>query len=123
MAKKVTSADVQAAIARTEYFNTTDGMLGKLVSEGLAAGLCEEHAVSEGVSAVMRAPAAYTRMTFCVLTLHNGFSVVGTSACADPETFDAETGRSIARADAIDKVWELLGFRLRDELHAACTNE
>ena len=55
-------------------------------------------------------------LTFCVLVLRNGFTVTGESACASPENFDAEVGRRIARENAINKVWPLPGFRLRDEL-------
>jgi hypothetical protein len=62
------------------------------------------------------APAALGLLTFCVLVLRNGFTVTGESACASPENFDAEIGRKIAREKAIEKVWPLLGFRLRDEL-------
>lgn len=60
-------------------------------------------------------------LTFCVLVLvlRNGFMVTGESACASPENFDAEVGRKIARANAVNKVWPLLGFRLRDQLHAS----
>lgn len=55
-------------------------------------------------------------LTICVLTLKNGFTVVGDSACASPENFNAELGQKIARNDATQKIWPLLGFRLRDRL-------
>lgn len=55
-------------------------------------------------------------LTFCVLHLRNGFTVTGESACASPENFDAEIGRKIARQNAVQKIWPLLGFRLRDQL-------
>lgn len=55
-------------------------------------------------------------LTFCVLHLRNGFTVTGESACASPENFDAEIGRKIARQNAVQKVWPLLGFRLRDSI-------
>lgn len=55
-------------------------------------------------------------LTFCVLELRNGFTVTGESACASPENFDAEIGRKIARENAVNKIWPLLGFRLRDKL-------
>lgn len=55
-------------------------------------------------------------LTFCVLRLRNGFTVTGESACASPENFDAAIGRRIARENAVQKVWPLLGFRLRDKL-------
>ena len=57
-------------------------------------------------------------LTVCALTLRNGFTVTGESACASPENFDAEIGRKIARANAREKLWPLLGFRLRDQLSA-----
>lgn len=59
-----------------------------------------------------------TTLTMCLLTMKNGFSVTGESACAVPANFDAELGRKIARENAKQKLWPLLGFRLRDTLHA-----
>jgi len=55
-------------------------------------------------------------LTFCVLTLKNGFTVTGESACASAENFDAEIGRHIARKMAIDKVWMLEGYLLKENL-------
>lgn len=57
-------------------------------------------------------------LTVCCLTLKNGFTVTGESACASPENFNAEIGQKIARSNARDKLWPLLGFRLRDEIAA-----
>lgn len=58
-----------------------------------------------------------TTLTLCVLTLANGFTVVGESACADPANFDHELGERIARDNAKAKIWPLLGYALRDRLH------
>lgn len=57
-------------------------------------------------------------LTVCCLTLRNGFTVTGESACASPENFNEELGQKIAKANARDKIWPLLGFRLRDQLSA-----
>ena len=57
-------------------------------------------------------------LTICVLTLRNGFTVTGESACASPENFDAEIGRNIARQNAAQKVWPLMGYELRSRLAA-----
>ena len=57
-----------------------------------------------------------SRLTFCVLVLKNGFTVTGESACASPENFDAEIGRKIARENAINKVWPLMGYELKTKL-------
>lgn len=54
-----------------------------------------------------------------MLTLQNGFTVTGESACASPENFDAELGRKIARQSAVAKIWPLMGYALREQLHAA----
>lgn len=55
-------------------------------------------------------------LTVCCLTMKNGFTVTGESACASPENFNAEIGQKIARSNAREKLWPLLGFRLRDLL-------
>lgn len=58
-------------------------------------------------------------LTVCVLTLNNGFTVTGESACADPGNFKEDIGRTISRRNAKDKIWSLLGFMLRDQLYRA----
>lgn len=58
-----------------------------------------------------------TTVTVCLLTLKNGFSVIGESACASPENFDHELGRKIARNQARDKIWALEGYALKQKLY------
>ena len=57
-----------------------------------------------------------SQLTVCCLTLRNGFTVVGESACASPANFDAELGRKIARNKARDKIWALEGYLLKERL-------
>ena len=59
------------------------------------------------------------RVTVCELTLANGFTVRGESAVVFIENNVPETGREIARKNAVDQIWQLLGFRLRDQLAAS----
>lgn len=59
-----------------------------------------------------------TTMTVCALTLRNGFIVIGESAAASPENFDAEIGRKIARENARNRIWALEGYQLRSKLAA-----
>jgi hypothetical protein len=63
-------------------------------------------------------PTSLNLLTFCILTMRNGFTVTGESACASPENFDAELGRKIARQNAIQKIWPLMGYELRSKLAA-----
>lgn len=58
-----------------------------------------------------------TTFTACLLTLSNGYTVLGESACASPENFNAELGRKIARENAKNKIWALEGYLLRQNLH------
>lgn len=59
---------------------------------------------------------SFNLLTICVLVLANGFTVTGESACASPENFDAEIGKKIARANAVQKIWPLMGYQLRSKL-------
>lgn len=59
------------------------------------------------------------RTTLCVLTLANGFEVLGQSACVDPAEYDQKKGEHWAYQNARSKVWELEGYRLREALYAA----
>ncbi|QIU92133.1 Gp49 family protein [Yokenella regensburgei] len=61
-------------------------------------------------------PDALHLLTFCVLVLRNGFTVTGESACASPENFDAEVGMKIARQNAVNKIWLLEGYLLKQRL-------
>lgn len=98
MAPRVTLADIEASISVEYYFTAADGARAVLDRPAMAPEL--------------------NRLTFCVLVLRNGFTVTGESACASPENFDAAIGRKIARQHAVDKIWPLLGFALRDQIAA-----
>ena len=59
-----------------------------------------------------------TTVTVCCITLDNGFTAVGQSACVDPCEYDEGMGQSIAYKDAEGKAWAYLGFRLAEKLAA-----
>ena len=56
-------------------------------------------------------------LTVCVLTLKNGFTVTGESACASPENFNEEIGNKIAFSNAREKIWALEGYLLKQRLY------
>ncbi|MCZ0752576.1 Gp49 family protein [Aeromonas enteropelogenes] len=107
-APRVTQQHINDVIASEHYFTAADGVSGELHSHVSA-----KHPIVDcrGI------PAPLSLLTFCVLTLENGFTVTGESACASPENFDAEIGRKIARDNAINKVWMLEGYLLKQRLH------
>ena len=58
-----------------------------------------------------------TTLTVCCLTLRNGFNIIGESAAASPQNFDAEIGQQVARGEARNKIWLLEGYLLKQRLH------
>lgn len=58
-------------------------------------------------------------VTGCFLTLHSGFVVFGQSACIDPADYDKETGCELAFKNALNKLWELEGYRVKETVYAA----
>ncbi len=58
-----------------------------------------------------------SQLTVCCLTLRNGFTVTGESACASPSNFDAEIGQKVARGNAKQKIWALEGYLLKQNLY------
>jgi len=105
-APRITPADIEANIIDEAYFTAEQGYQASMKARhpDLAAMGNEFPNSALGL------------LTFCVLTLRNGFTVTGESACASPENFDAELGRKIARANAVNKVWPLMGYQLRSML-------
>lgn len=119
-APRITPADIEANIASEHYFTAADGVAGYhpatpcLITAASGEALAEWDKQRAYVDA--NVPQSLRLLTFCVLVLRNGFTVTGESACASPENFDPEIGRKIARANAVQKVWPLMGYELRTEL-------
>lgn len=101
-AARVTPADIEANIASEHCFTALDGVDGHYRG-GPEAQACK-NALELGL------------LTICVLVLKNGFTVTGESACASPENFDEEIGRKIARQNAVQKIWPLMGYNLKRRL-------
>lgn len=59
------------------------------------------------------------QLTICILSLENGFTVTGESACASPENFDRIIGQKIAYENAREKIWQLEGYLLKENLYQA----
>ena len=98
-APRLTPADIDSKIKAVEYILPRD--------------VCKR---DNGVE-VFDAPLPLQTLTFCILTLENGFTVTGESACASPENFDAEIGKKIAYDNAREKIWLLEGYLLKEKLN------
>lgn len=105
-APRITPTDIAANIVSEHYFTAADGVMGELASDGVDPTPYEKS----------NCPAQLKLLTFCVLVLRNGFTVTGESACASPANFDAQIGRDIARQNAVNKLYPLMGYELRTKL-------
>ena len=108
-APRITPADIEANIVSEYYFTAWEG--AQLAYWGDSDQ--ENPKPAEG-EPDRNGPLSL--LTFCVLVLRNGFTVTGESACASPDNFDAEIGKKIARTNAVNKVWPLMGYELRSKL-------
>lgn len=58
-------------------------------------------------------------VTICIIILENGFKVEGTSACVDPKIYNEAIGQQEAYKNAIDKIWEIEGYLLKQQMFEA----
>lgn len=58
-----------------------------------------------------------TTTTLCFIHLHCGFLIIGKSACVDASKYNQALGEKYAYEDAINKMWELEGYLLANELY------
>ena len=56
------------------------------------------------------------KTTILKATLPNGFVVVESSSCVDPKNFNMSIGEQICMKKLEDKIWELEGYKLQNEL-------
>ncbi len=58
-------------------------------------------------------------LSVCLLVMQNGFTLIGKSAPASAENFNAELGKKLAYEDAIRQLWPHEGYALREKLSQA----
>lgn len=81
----------------------------------------KDHLTQEDINAKIK-DAKFTiledgRTTICNLYLENGFTVRGESACVSKENFNKNIGEQIAFENAKEKVWELEGYLLAENIY------
>lgn len=99
--------------------NSEAAIESEIQSKGLNAprltpDLIDATIVAEQYHVFPGSPGEGPRFTACLLTLRNGYQVIGESSCVDPRNFDADLGKKIARDNARGKIWALEGYLLRE---------
>lgn len=99
--------------------NNEQEIENEIQAKGLNAPRLTPDAITNTIKEIYFHVVPGTTLTFCALTLRNGFVVTGESAAASPVNFDEEIGRNIAFENARNKIWMLEGYLLRERLHNA----
>ena len=100
---------MENTIAYEAYFTVEHGI------EGAMARL-QLHQRTPGEEVI----APLNQVTICVLVLKNGTKVIGVNTGpVSPSNFDAELGRKLAREQATNQIWPMLGYELRTKLKNA----
>lgn len=102
--ERVTLDSIERQITGVYYFNALDGAYRAAEVQLRNTGDYIPPSVDLGL------------LTVCVVTLWNGWMILGKSACADPKNFDAELGKRLARADAVNQIWPLMGYELKSRM-------
>jgi N4 Gp49/Sf6 Gp66 family protein len=90
--------DLSKAVQKTPHRVSLDDIIGKIAHYDYSN------------------PERHPHLTICLVTMKNGFVVIGKSAPADPKNFDRELGREFAKENAIRQLWELEAYLLREKL-------
>lgn len=103
-APRITPADLENTIVYESYFTAGDGYYGRWLKSSLGPRDADY-------------PAILDQVTICCLLLKNGTKVIGVNTGpVSPGNFDAELGRKLARSNATDQIWPMLGYELRTKL-------
>jgi len=107
-----------AAVQKTPHRVTLDQLQAKIATEYTFTADAAVRTLT-GAAAAGQAPGVeqLKTLTICILVTTSGFTLLGKSAPADPENFDAELGAHFAREDALRQLWPLEGYLLREKLH------
>lgn len=106
-APRVSLADIEANISTLAYFTAGDAVTYLFLPEIDKLVLEKDDRDNRQSLDVL---------TVCLLVTRNGFTIIGKSAPASPDNFDAELGRKLAYEDAVRQMWPLMGYALREKL-------
>ena len=90
----------------------------EIQEKGLSAPRLTPLAIDATVSTATYTNLPSGKCVICELTLKNGFTVRGESACVSLDNFDQEIGNKIAYENARDKIWQLEGYLLQEQFPA-----
>ena len=88
-----------------------------------APAITQEHIDKIMENSTFDVDTLFGKCTMVACKLPNGFVIVESSACVSPENYDYKMGEEICMKKIKDKIWELEGYRLQEELYRASVAE
>lgn len=105
-APKITLDYIESLIVDEYHFTAFEGVMGERFHHEMG----EKDPIPDKIEQSLKL------MSFCILVLKNGFTVVGKSACASPALYNKELGQTFSRENAVDQLWEIIGYELKTKL-------
>jgi hypothetical protein len=93
-----------------------DTLEKEIQSKGLNAPRLTPDLIDSTIEKVQFHVFKESQLTVCWMTLKNGYTITGVSACASPENFNKEIDEKIAYDMARNKIWALEGYLLKERL-------
>lgn len=90
-----------------------ESLQARFIAEGKTNFVTTE-AVNDAIAATDYHHFEESTVTVCLVYLRNGFTIVGQSACVNPDNFDKALGQELAFEDAKQQVYRFLAFRMLD---------
>ena len=87
----------------------------EIQDKGLTAPRLTPDAIDGKIKRITFTTLPSGKAVVCEITLQNGFTVRGESACVSVANFDEEIGNKIALKNARDKIWQLEGYLLQEK--------
>lgn len=106
-------------LKETDAYSAAKAAAPRVSLAYMEALIAQEHYFTAGEAVVaLQQPTSpqLDLLTICILVMSNGFTLIGKSAPASPENFDAGKGKRFAYEDAIKQLWPLEGYLLRERL-------
>ena len=95
----------------------------EVIPKKTAPAITQEHIDKIMENSTFDVDTLFGKCTMVACKLPNGFVIVESSACVSPENYDYKMGEEICMKKIKDKIWELEGYRLQEELYRASVVE
>lgn len=112
MTDSLKATEAECAIGRTAPRVSLDDINANIVGHHAFVAADALHALGS----LPPEPGALDLLSICILQTRNGFTIIGKSAPASRDNFDAALGAKLAYEDAVRQLWPLMGYALRDKL-------